>query len=214
MRILASVVCCLLLCGCAREDGGDADLRMEWVHLVIRMFHSMDSGDGAAAAEQAKKLQALDPENTYLITIMDTQRGNALIGKAQKLLDSGRLDEAIAVLEEGRRGMPFYGRIGQEIRRLRLLAVLQDAVRSYENASGLSERNAALLALERTAEQVNHGELTAELARRREALDLEIADERGRAEAAAHVNRTGADTENASAGKSSDASDDGVAVRQ
>ena len=184
--LIFSICCLLLLCGCGRKNRKETP-PTERNRLVIRMFHSMNKGESAAAAEQAQKLRALDPGNAYLATIVDTQRGNALIREAQARLDAGQPEEAMTLLEEGRKTMPLHSGLGREILRLQQLATLQTAVKAYVNAVGLAGRSAALTELERVASRIDHPELVTELKRQRAALTAEIAAEVKRREAAARA---------------------------
>lgn len=188
MKPLIFSICCLLplLSGCGRKSTNETP-PTERNRLVIRMFHSMTKGESAAAAEQAQKLRALDPGNAYLATIVDTQRGNALIREAQARLDAGAPEEAMTLLEEGRKTMPLHAGLGREILRLQQLAALQTAVKAYGDATGLAGRSVALTELERVAARTNHPALTAELKRQRAALTAEIAAEVKRREAAARA---------------------------
>ena len=164
----------LLLAGCGKKAPREISPN-ERNRLVIRMFQSLERQDAASAQEQAGKFRSLDPGNNYLTTIVDTQRGNACIAEAQKLLDAGRFAAAGKVLENGIKASPLNRRLVLELELVRRLAALDADIKALAAARELNDRSRTLVRIEHAAAELDSPELNAAVKLQRSKLDADIA---------------------------------------
>ena len=154
----AAVLFPLLFCSCGRDVPPPPVERND---LVVRFFRSLRSGDGDTAAMQGAKLYALENRNYFLLRLVAVQQANSYILKAQHLLNTGRLEQAIRTLEAGLKRYPENGKLHRELaalRKLRHAETLFQAIRSAPNPTAM---NAALIAARAGLDGVDSPVLTA-----------------------------------------------------
>jgi len=123
--------------GCSRKR---VKPPMERNDLVIRFFQNISNGNNEAAAVEARKLRAMDTSNDYVDLLISIQESNAYINRAQKCLNSGNVDGAIAALTEGSKKYPNNSALRQMLGRakqLRNAPKLFDAMRKADTASAM-----------------------------------------------------------------------------
>ncbi len=133
----------VFLNGCGPDHPAPPTERNE---LVVRFFTSMKNGDSSAAAEQGAKLLAIDPGNDYIARLIMVQQSNSFIQQAQRKLNSGDVNGALAVIEQGLARYPLNRTLVQvrgSLRRLRNAPRLLQAMRDAKSSSAM---NAALTA--------------------------------------------------------------------
>ena len=68
--------------------------------LVIELFSALKDKDYSLAGKKLQRLKIIDPDKVFLESIKNRLQNNQLIYKAQQLLDSGKIDEAIESLNK------------------------------------------------------------------------------------------------------------------
>jgi len=129
--------------GCSKERTKPP---MERNDLVIRFFENIGSGNNEAAAVEARKLRAMDVSNDYVDLLISIQESNAFISQAQKCLNSGDVDGAIAALTEGTKKYHTNSALRQMLGRARQLRNAPRLFAAMEKADTSSAMEAALTA--------------------------------------------------------------------
>ena len=133
----------LFLAGCGNEHPAPPSERNE---LVIRFFDSMKNHDAAAASEQGLKLQAMDTGNDYVSKLITIQQSNLYVDRAQKALNSGNVDGAVAALDEGLKRYPLNLMLSQLRSRVRTLKQVPGLLQAMRTAESTAAKSAALSA--------------------------------------------------------------------
>ncbi len=81
--------------GCSKPHKA---LHSERVALTVRFFESIAEKNSAAAARQGKKLYAINPSMEYILRLVSIQESNDAVGNAKKLIQQGRINEALPVV--------------------------------------------------------------------------------------------------------------------
>lgn len=165
-----------LLAGCGKEERAITP-PTERNRLLIRLFQSIDSGDYAVSALQAEKFLALDPANLFLIQMAEIQRGNLAVQEAQKTLDQGNIQQAIAILRRTQQTTPLHTEISQQLDHLEQLERVRACADAYLQARTLEERVLSLPKLEQAARGLIHPELHRQIALCRRKLNADVAAE-------------------------------------
>lgn len=132
-----------VLSGCAPEHKAPP---LERNQLVIRFFNSMTSGKSEAAALQGRKLMALDPGNEYIRHLVEMQESNATVFKAQKAINSGDIDRAVEILNEGIAKYPENRSLARQRTQVRQLRLAKKLLAGMETVSNPESMNSALTA--------------------------------------------------------------------
>ena len=118
----------------------------ERAKLVARFFQSIQNKDVKAAMRQGVKLRSLDKYNENIIRLVEIQQCNAYIGSAQKMVNSGNIKGAIAVLQKGVKEYPDNVTLRETLPRLRQLRNAQSLLKAMRRASNSIAMRSALTA--------------------------------------------------------------------
>lgn len=141
--LCGAVAVLLLLPGCGRQAPPPQTERMD---LVARFFASVKSRDFNAAMRQGVKLRSLDGHNENIARLIEIQQCNAYVGTAQKMVNSGDIRGAIAVLEKGVRRYPDNIALREILPRVRQLRNARNLIIGMEQASNSIAMRSALTA--------------------------------------------------------------------
>lgn len=114
--------------------------------LILRFFNSMSSGDAAAASEQGEKLRRMDAGNEYIVKLITLQQSNAFLQRAQVELNSGNVDRALEILNEGTKTYPANRDLARQRTRVRQLRNAGMLLRELQEARNSAAMSAALTA--------------------------------------------------------------------
>ncbi len=149
-RNISVAVCCLMalaLTGCSDHR----EPPMERLDLVSRFFRSVRAGELEAAAQQGRKLYAMDRNNTFLLHLVTIHESNAFLRRAQGELNRGDVHAALRLLDEGRRRYPenrtlnmYYTRVLQLRNAKKLLSAMEKAGSSAAMSASLTAATTGL----------------------------------------------------------------------
>ena len=94
----------LLAAGCKQEKHTPPPV--EKIALTVRFFESMQNGNSAAAVRQGKNIFNLDRSQNHVSTLISIQESNETIVAAQKLLNSGKVIQALALINNALKNYP------------------------------------------------------------------------------------------------------------
>ena len=77
----AALLVATVVVGCSREHRPTPAARNE---LVSRFFQSLESGNAEAAAQQGRKLIALEPAIDFILQLVEIQESNTAIFQAHQ----------------------------------------------------------------------------------------------------------------------------------
>ena len=138
--VLPAVLC---LCGCGEPVPPPPTEKAE---LVTRFFASISSKDVNSAMRQGVKLRSLDKHNENIIRLVEIQQCNAYIEMAQKKLNSGDVDGAIAVLRKGVQLHPENVTLREMLPKVRQLRNAKKLIRGMKSATTSIAMRSALTA--------------------------------------------------------------------
>jgi hypothetical protein len=102
---LTAALCALA--GCSKKSAVPDPPRIKSA-AVIELFEALDNGDHTKALARIARLRELDKGNVYLAKLEVIERNNLFISQAQRHLDAGYPDRALAILGEA---MVKHGRL-------------------------------------------------------------------------------------------------------
>ena len=138
--VLLAVFC---LCGCGEPVPPPPTEKAE---LVSRFFASINNKDVKSAMRQGVKLRSLDKHNENIIRLVEIQQCNAYVEAAQKKLNSGDVNGAIAILRKGIQLYPENVSLREMLPRVRQLRNAAKLIRGMKNAATSISMRSALTA--------------------------------------------------------------------
>lgn len=114
--------------------------------LILRFFSSMRSGDAAAASEQGEKIRRMDVGNEYIVKLITLQQSNTFLQRAQSELNSGNVERALEILNEGTKTYPENRDLARQRTRVRQLRNAEMLLRELREAKNSAAMSAALTA--------------------------------------------------------------------
>ncbi len=139
ISVMIALVCLAgFFSGCGKTPQA---LPTERNSLILRFFESMARGDASAASEQGAKLMAMDISNDYIIKLVTVQQSNTFLQRAQREINIGNIDGALAVLNEGIKTYPSNRDLVRQrgrIRQLRNAKMLLDEMRNAKTSAAMS----------------------------------------------------------------------------
>lgn len=133
----------LLFAGCSDEPPPLPTGRAE---LVIRFFQSVKNNDVNSAMRQGIKLRSLDKHNENIVRLVEIQQCNAYINEAQKAVNSGDINKAVAVLRQGVTQYPDNVTLRELLPRVRQLRNARSLLEGMKKASNSIAMRSALTA--------------------------------------------------------------------
>ena len=121
---------------------------LERLELVSRFFDNVRKRDFEAAAAQGRKIYAMDRNNVFLLHLITIHESNTFLRNAQKELNSGNVDNALRILEEGSRKYPENRTLRMYCTRISQLRNAKSLIAAMENARGEAAMSASLTAAE------------------------------------------------------------------
>ena len=118
----------------------------ERAKLVARFFQSIQNKDVKAAMRQGVKLRSLDKYNENIIRLVEIQQCNAYINEAQKAVNSGDINKAVAVLRQGVTQYPDNVTLRELLPRVRQLRNARSLLEGMKKASNSIAMRSALTA--------------------------------------------------------------------
>lgn len=138
--VLLAIFC---LCGCGEPVPPPPTEKAE---LVSRFFASINNKDVKSAMRQGVKLRSLDKHNENIIRLVEIQQCNAYVEAAQKKLNSGDVNGAIAILRKGIQLYPENVSLREMLPRVRQLRNAAKLIRGMKNAATSISMRSALTA--------------------------------------------------------------------
>ena len=142
--ISAGAAAVAALAGCSEHEAPP----LERLELVSRFFDNVRKHDFETAAAQGRKLYAMDRKNDFLLHLITIHESNAYLRNAQKELNSGNVDNALRILEEGSRKYPENRTLRTYCTRVSQLRNAKALIAAMENARGEAAMSASLTAAE------------------------------------------------------------------
>lgn len=128
--------------GCSKHQ----EPPMERLDLVSRFFRSVRNGDFEAAARQGRKLYAMDSNNAFLLHLVTIHESNVFLRNAQRALNGGNVEKALAILDEGCRRYPENRTLNMYRTRVFQLRNAKKLMRDMELAQSAAAMSASLTA--------------------------------------------------------------------
>lgn len=133
------------LTGCERK--GQTYPPVERISLVVRFFKSMENHDSSAAVRQGHNILALDRSQNNVRTLIHLQESNEAVIEAQKLINRGKINEAVDVIEKNLQLYPRNTTLESarsKLRQLRNAKSLLTAMKKARNSSAMSSARSAV----------------------------------------------------------------------
>lgn len=89
-----------VLCGCSEPHRTPP---LEQMELTARFFRNVQANRSEQAIRQGKKLQMLMPDSSYISSLVALQEANDTIALVQEKIERGQINDALALIREGRR---------------------------------------------------------------------------------------------------------------
>ena len=105
MRYLIAFIFTLGLVGCGKKEIPPPP--MAHALLVKKMFNNLSKKQHDPAVKRIQKVRALAPSNEFLIQLEERESCNKHIRKAQKLLDAGKVSQALTAINTARHLYPL-----------------------------------------------------------------------------------------------------------
>jgi len=121
---------------------------IEQLDLVSRFFDNVRRHDFETAALQGRKIYAMDRNNEFLLHLITIHESNTFLRNAQKELNSGNVDGALRILEEGSRKYPENHTLRMYCTKVSQLRNAKSLIAAMENARGEAAMSASLTAAE------------------------------------------------------------------
>ena len=134
-KIFAVSFAAVVLAGCGEPHRPPP---MEHMELTARFFRSVENGQSETAIRQAKKIQTLIPDSSYISTLVAIQEANDTIGAAQSALERSDINQALQIIRDGRRkhsGNRTFAEVYPKINQLRNAQKLFRALVRAKNSS-------------------------------------------------------------------------------
>lgn len=155
LRCWALPICCLLLAvitaGCGKSDAPDPPVSR--VELTNRLFETIKQKRDDEALNIIEKLLALEPDDIELMEMRDRIVSNRCSRKVQKLIDQGKLNQALALIRQERRQYPVLAQLRVQEDEVLDLINLQAAARKLAAAQNIADLAAALNTIRPLAEK-------------------------------------------------------------
>ena len=138
--VLLAIFC---LCGCGEPVPPPPTEKAE---LVSRFFASINNKDVKSAMRQGVKLRSLDKHNENIIRLVEIQQCNAYVNAAQKAVNAGDINKAVAVLRQGVTQYPDNVTLRELLPRVRQLRNARSLLEGMKKASNSIAMRSALTA--------------------------------------------------------------------
>jgi hypothetical protein len=145
--LIAAAVSAALLSGCGRKSTRKAPA-FERMELVSRFFDSVRHERFSEAANQGRKLYDMDRNNEFLLHLITIHESNDFLRKAQEELNSGNVDAALRVLDQGSRKYPENRTLRMYRTKVSQLRNAKSLIAAMNSAKGEAAMSAALTAAE------------------------------------------------------------------
>ena len=145
--LVAAAVLSVGLTGCAKKSTRKAPA-FERMELVSRFFDSVRHERFSDAANQGRKLYDMDRNNEFLLHLITIHESNVFLRKAQEELNSGNVEAALQVLDQGSRKYPENRTLRMYRTKVSQLRNAESLIAAMKNAKGEAAMSAALTAAE------------------------------------------------------------------
>jgi hypothetical protein len=135
------------LAGCAKKPTRKAPA-FERMELVSRFFDSVRQERFSEAANQGRKLYDMDRNNEFLLHLITIHESNDFLRKAQEALNSGNVEAALQILDQGSRKYPENRTLRMYRTKVNQLRNAKSLIAAMNNAKGEAAMSAALTAAE------------------------------------------------------------------
>lgn len=136
-NIIVLLLAAMLFCSCKKEHQVPP---LEQMELTARFFKSVESSRPEIAIRQADKLLALDPDASYITSLLSIQEANDTVAAAQKALNRQDISGAVEIIRAGRRkhsNNRTFSEVYPKISQLRNAQKLFRALARAKNASAM-----------------------------------------------------------------------------
>ena len=113
---------------------------MERMELTARFFRSIEEKRSEQAIRQGRKLLAMDPDSSYIISLISLQEANDIIKETQDVLDKGDISRALDIVRQGRQRHPenrTFSAVYPQVYQLRNAGKLFKSLAGAKNASSM-----------------------------------------------------------------------------
>jgi len=115
--------------------------------LAKNLFNNLSRKQHDPALKRIQKVRALAPTNEFLIQLEEREFCNNYIRKAQKLLDTGKVSQALAIINTSRRNYPLNRNLLAIQLELMQLEGLQKRIKRLNSARSSREMNLQINAI-------------------------------------------------------------------
>jgi|GEM_PF-801525 len=119
---------------------------LERLELVSRFFRSVRTGEFEAAAQQGRKLYAMDNNNGFLLHLVTIHESNVFLRNAQRALNRGEVEAALRILDDGCRRYPENRTLSMYRTRVSQLRNAKKLMHDMEVAQSAAAMSASLTA--------------------------------------------------------------------
>ena len=142
-NILSVLLAAMAFCGCKKEHQVPP---LEQMELTARFFNSIKNRHPEVAVRQANKLLMLDPDASYITSLIAIQEANDTILAAQKALDKRDINRALEIIRAGRSKYADNRTFSEVYPKISQLRNAQKLFRSMARAKNASAMRSARIA--------------------------------------------------------------------
>ena len=142
-NILSVLLAAMAFCGCKKEHQVPP---LEQMELTARFFNSIKNRHPEVAVRQANKLLVLDPDASYITSLIAIQEANDTILAAQKALDKRDINRALEIIRAGRSKYADNRTFSEVYPKISQLRNAQKLFRSMARAKNASAMRSARIA--------------------------------------------------------------------
>ena len=132
LRCLPIILAVVMLSGCSKSEVPDPPASR--AELVGRLFEALQYKRDQEALVIIGKLLALDPDDVDLMDMRDRVTINLCTRSVQKMIDAGKLDEALRIVGDFRRNNPTLPGLRMLHAEVSELILLRDAAKALAEA--------------------------------------------------------------------------------
>jgi hypothetical protein len=145
MRYLIAFIFTIGLVGCGKKEIPSPPAAHAL--LVKKLFNNLSKKQHDPAIKRIQKLRALTPSNEFLIQLEEREFCNNYIREAQKLLDDGKVPQALTVISAAKKKYPLNRNLLAIQIELIQLEGLQKRIKLLNSAKSSKEMNLQINAI-------------------------------------------------------------------
>ena len=130
-QTLAAILATAALGGCGGDTAPPPPTGRS--KLVLAALDAMDAKNHELALRKIARLRTLAPSNVFLANLEIAETNNAILADAQKRIDDGSLQEALAVVDNGIREHGRHDTLMTARKKLAVAAKVEQLLKMFEN---------------------------------------------------------------------------------